>query len=322
MAPSGGSWPPGPGVVLEPPGPDEPGDGLGGGLAVLPAAHEHQVGHQQGDGPQADEEAGEQPRGAVGELDGHVLPHGDHHRHKAHVHPLDGHFLPVDLGSPALLVGDAEEHQLLGPGAEGGGKAGAGVLEGLAGGGCPLQAILDVPVLVEDPPVVGEMAQQPVVLGGPVVLQHDGPQHHQLPVRLGHGVVLAAGDIVVVGEAHGDVVLVLPDVIAVGVAVVGPARHGGVGHVLPGEEVAVVVVVKQPVHRGQGPQAVVGGVRPAGHVPLHADGVVELHHRAGHNAVEGLDGGDLPEHAGVVQALVKVRAALLQVGQVHVLPAV
>ena len=61
---------------------------------------------------------------------------------------------------------------------------------------------------------------------------------------------------------------------------------------------------------------------PGGHVPLHADGVVKLHQRAGHHAVEGLDGGDFPEHAGVVQGLVKVRAALLQVRQVDVLSTV
>ena len=83
-----------------------------------------------------------------------------------------------------------------------------------------------------------------------------------------------------------------------------------------------MVVVKEPVDAQQPPDGVVVRCRPAAHIPGHADGVVKLHNGAGHHAVEGLDAGNLPEHGGVVQALVEVRAGLLQVGQVHAFAAV
>ena len=85
----------------------------------------------------------------------------------------------------------------------------------------------------------------------------------------------------------------------------------------------VVVVVKEPLAGDQPPQAVVAHLRPGTHVPGDADAGVKLHNGARHNAVEGLDIGNLPEHPGVVQRFIEVGAAVFQApGNVHVLPAV
>ena len=42
-------------------------------------------------------------------------------------------------------------------------------------------------------------------------------------------------------------------------------------------------------------------------IALHADGIVELHERAGDDAVERLNGLYLPEHGGVIEAFVEIR---------------
>ena len=134
---------------------------------------------------------------------------------------------------------------------------------------------------------------------------------------------MAAGDIVVIGEAHGDIVFVFPDVVAVLVFIEGPAGHLGAFPEDAPKVFGVVVVVKEPLAGDQPPQAVVAHLRPGTHVPGDADAGVKLHNGARHNAVEGLDIGNLPEHPGVVQRFIEVGAAVFQApGNVHILPAV
>ena len=209
-----------------------------------------------------------------------------------------------------------------------GGKARVGVGEGGARGGSPFLAVLQIELLIEGAHVLGEVLQNAVVVLGTVILNDHCPKQCQLPIANGvlaafaQGVVLTPGDIVVIGEAHGNVVEVFPDVKAIGIAVISKPGHGGIRHVFSGEVGVIVVVVKQPVDAQKSSDGVVVHGGTAAHISGHADGVVELHDGAGHHAVECLNGGNLPEHTGVVQALVEVGAAFLQVGQVHILAAV
>ena len=101
---------------------------------------------------------------------------------------------------------------------------------------------------------------------------------------------------------------VFPNVKAVCVAVVHPARHGGVGVIFAGEILGIVIVVKKILDACQSTQAVVSGIRAGSDIALHADGIVELHERAGDDAVERLNGLYLPEHGGVIEAFVKIGA--------------
>ena len=166
------------------------------------------------------------------------------------------------------------------------------------------------------------MRENAVVLLGLLVGEDEGLEQHEVAVRLAHGVVLLAGDVIVIGEAHRDIILILPDIEAVLRRVVRPARHLRVGPVRAAEAVAGGHWVKQPAAGGQAAQAVDVGLRAGGDVALHADGGVKLHDRAGHDAVEGLDRRDLPEHGLVVHAVEDVDAAVRGVGQRDVLPAV
>ena len=100
---------------------------------------------------------------------------------------------------------------------------------------------------------------------------------------------------------------VFPNVKAVCVAVVHPARHGGVGVVFAGEILGIVIVIKKILDACQSAQAVVSGIRAGSDIALHADGIVELHERAGDDAVERLNGLYLPEHGGVIEAFVEIR---------------
>ena len=246
------------------------------------------------------------------------------HRHKAHVDLDDFRFLAVYLCAPAAFIGNAEKYQpLLVPFADSG-KAAVVPGEGGAGGFPAIFAVAEIGVFrISQLGGVLYGFHQAAVLGHVLVFQHQRFQQHLFPLGLGKIVILGSADVLVIAEAHGNVVLVFPYIEAVLVFVKGPAGHLGRIPEDAAEILAVVVVVKEPAHGQQAPQGIVLHFRPGTHVPGDAHGGVKLHNGAGHNAVEGLNGGNLPEHAGIVQRIVKVGAAIFQpAGNVHILTAV
>ena len=98
-----------------------------------------------------------------------------------------------------------------------------------------------------------------------------------MTVRFAHRVVFLAGDVVVIGEAHRDIILILPDVKAVLRGVVRPARHLRIRAVRAAEAIARRDGIKEPAAGGQAAQAVNLRARPGGHVALYADRRVKLH---------------------------------------------
>ena len=169
-------------------------------IGLLQAAGQGQVAYQQHQGGQGNQYAGPQPRGVVNKLNLRQLALGDPHGHKAYIGPQNGSLFPVDPGGPARLIGYAEKHQPV-PGDVGhiGPEARAGVGEVFAGHRAAALAVGQVVFLGKVPAHGVQMLQHALHAGNISVLQHDGPQHGELPLAhggiaaFGKGLVLAAG---------------------------------------------------------------------------------------------------------------------------------
>ena len=163
------------------------------------------------------------------------------------------------------------------------------------------------------------MVQDVPIAQGLLVVQYHGLEEQQIAVVLGHLVVFLAGDVTVVAETHGDEILVFPDIKAVARTDILPTGHLRFPVLL--ECTAARGGVQQPAAGSQPAQAVIFDVRAGRHVALDADRGIKFHHRAGHNAVERLDGGHLEKHRLVVHAVIHVDPAIARVNP-QVFPAV
>ena len=139
-----------------------------------------------------------------------------------------------------------------------------------------------------------------------------------MAVRHGRLLVLLLGDVIVVAEAHRDIVFIFPNIIGILRVIIRPARHFwiAVGVFIAAKAFGIAGEVEQPAAGGQAAQAVGAGIGAGADVARDADGRIELHDGSRHDAVERLDGRDLPVHGLVVHSLVEIRAAVFEIRQI------
>ena len=103
-------------------------------------------------------------------------------------------------------------------------EAGVGHGKFGAGGGAAVFAVLHIGVVGQGVELLrGQLFQVFAVLRGVLVGEHQRPHQQVRPGGLGRLLILRLGQIVIVREAHGDVVQVLVDLVAVPLVPVGPA---------------------------------------------------------------------------------------------------
>ena len=139
-----------------------------------------------------------------------------------------------------------------------------------------------------------------------------------MAVRHGRLLVLLLGDVIVVAEAHRDIVFIFPNIIGILRVIIRPARHFwiAVGIFVTAEAFGIAGEVEKPAAGGQAAQAVGAGIGAGADVARDADGRIELHDGSRHDAVERLDGRDLPVHGLVVHSLVEIRSAVFEIRQI------
>ena len=184
--------------------------------------------------------------------------------HQALVHPQDLGLLPVHIGRKAVIVGHGEEHQI-GPVQRGlSVEACAGHLKGSAGRGPAVGTILGVAGVGQVVELCRGQGREVLPVGHRILLSEHQCPHEQVGAGGSYGVlILGLGEVVIVGEAHGNVVLILVENIAVQGVVIRPALIGfGVELLLMRERGQQVSDAEQTA------QSIVGEFGLTAHIPL------------------------------------------------------
>src|SRR5699024_2920785 len=143
---------------------------------------------------------------------------------------------------------------------------------------------------------------QVTAIGGDILVGKGQRPHQQSAGVLGgQAVQLLLVYVVVVGEAHGQVVVVLIEGKALDGVVIGPA-----GHRLLCKAVLLVLGHDGEPHAEQPPQLVVIGFGVAAHVRGKAQGGIQVQDAGGHRAVEELHTALVHPEAEVVVGVVGV----------------
>ena len=190
-------------------------------------------------------------------------------------------------------------------------EAGVGHLEGAAGRGAAVGAVRDVGVVPQVVQLcVGQLFEVLAVGFGVLFAEHQRP-HQEIRAGIFNGrLVGLLRNIVVVGKAHGNVVLVLVEHEAVFGVVVAPSV------VRSGEEIFLLFGRGDEVfHAQQTPQGVVGDVRLTADIPLDAQCRVEAEDAGRGRAAEILQAALVEPEAEVVVGLVGIHAPVA-LGQV------
>ena len=139
--------------------------------------------------------------------------------------------------------------------------------------------------------------------------KNDTFEEHTDTVGLGGIIEGFAGNVSVIGKAHGQEIVVLIDVESVLGVEVGVSGHRCL--------LLFGLLNEQPFYREEGAQLIIlrGGL--AGNVSLNTNLRIELHDGDRNNAVEGLNVGQLPEHTHVVHRAVEIAAGKLLIGQLQ-----
>ena len=241
--------------------------------------------------------------GLVDEVDG-ALPGGAEDGHQTLIHPQDVGLAAVDRGSEAVVVGDGEEHEVRGVQRDLGVEAGVRHLEDAARRGAAVGAVLHVAVISQVVQLGGGQLGQVLAVGGCVLLREDQRPHQQVRAGDGdRGLIGVLGEVVVVGEAHGHIVVVFVEGEAVQRVVVAPAV------VCHGEEIALVGGCGDEVlHAQQPPQRVIFQLRLAADIPLDAQRRIEAEDAGSRRAAEVLQAALVQPEAEVVVGLEGVDA--------------